>query len=110
MKIRIIRWLLLGLFVFWLLMSLAFSTEERTLGLSVEWRNGGYRFAGGTEPAALLFAVLWLGAYAPVMGGEEVRTGAPSARGFPETGSILDRFCRRNDDGHACAWIGSHNC
>lgn len=69
--------MLLALVAFWLVLTCAFPTERKTIGVSAEWVNGEYRFAGGTEPAALLFAVLMIGMYALLLSAEQSGTGKP---------------------------------
>jgi uncharacterized RDD family membrane protein YckC len=50
------RWLFLGALAVILVVCVV--AEPISLGVSEEWSNGGYRFAGGTHPWALAFAAL----------------------------------------------------
>jgi uncharacterized RDD family membrane protein YckC len=84
MKSTHIRWLLVGLLVFWLILNLTFS-NPRTLGVSAEWTDTQYRFAGGTGPADLCFAVLLIGMYVLLINTKPEQTEKP-VRG------ILRRF------------------
>jgi len=45
----------------------SYATDSRTIGASAEWVNGNYRFAGGTDPWALVIAVGLIGLYILLM-------------------------------------------
>ncbi len=63
MSVTQTRWVLAGLLLFWIILLNVFPGESRTIGVSAQWSNGDYRFAGGTDPAALAMAVLFIGGY-----------------------------------------------
>jgi uncharacterized RDD family membrane protein YckC len=63
MKVLHVRWLLIGLVALWFVLTYAFPPEGGTIGLSGSYANGEYQFAGGTQPAALCFAVLMIISY-----------------------------------------------
>jgi uncharacterized RDD family membrane protein YckC len=69
MKVTHLRWLFLSLLALMILLAMAFPGERRSLGISVESSDGDYHFAGGTDPAALGFAVLFIGGYVVLMNG-----------------------------------------
>lgn len=76
MKPTQLRWLLLGLLAFWFALMAIFS-GPKTIGLSSETVNGEYRFAGGTDPAALGFAVVMMVGYLLLVNGEQPESRTP---------------------------------
>jgi hypothetical protein len=56
MTTKELRWLFLALLAVALFVS--FFSEAATYGISAEWTNGSYRFAGGTHPVALTFSLI----------------------------------------------------
>jgi hypothetical protein len=65
---------LLGLF---LVLSTVFSGEPLTIGASADWAEGRYKFAGGTQPWALGFAVLIVYLFVLLMGAKRVESKTP---------------------------------
>jgi hypothetical protein len=59
------RWLFIAAFT--ALVVLGFVSEIPTIGAFAEWTNGRYRFAGGTTPWALAYALLVIGLYILLM-------------------------------------------
>jgi hypothetical protein len=62
MQAKYFRWVFLPI-VMLLLFSGFLKSDAISLGASVEWSNGQYRFAGGTESWALMLAVGIIGFY-----------------------------------------------
>jgi hypothetical protein len=56
MTTKELRWLFLA--VLGVALCVSFFSEPATYGISAEWTNGNYRFAGGTHPVALTFAFI----------------------------------------------------
>lgn len=61
MKAKHFRWVFLLIAV--ALIILCYLPNQPTIGASAEWVNGDYRFAGGTEPWAIVLAVVIIGLY-----------------------------------------------
>lgn len=61
MKPKELRWLFIATVA--ALLVVEFVSEPADLGVSAGWTNGRYRFAGGTTPWALLFAIVVIGLY-----------------------------------------------
>jgi len=62
MKVKYIRWSFVSLLGFVMLLGVLLP-GPMTLGASATWTNGDYRFAGGTHPVALGFAVSFAALY-----------------------------------------------
>jgi hypothetical protein len=74
MKVKELRWLFVAVLAVALCVS--FSSEPATFGISAQWTNDSYRFAGGTHPVALAFSsvisllyLLLMFAPTPTLGG-----------------------------------------
>jgi len=65
MKVKQFRWLFIGALAAFVI--LGFVSKLPTMGASVGWTNGRYRFAGGTTPWALAYAPLVMGLYILLM-------------------------------------------
>jgi hypothetical protein len=83
MKVKEIRWLFIGALT--ALVIIGFVSEIPTIGLSAEWTDGRYRFAGGTAPWAIAYALLVIGFYILLM------YASPSEPGKPLPG-VFRRF------------------
>lgn len=70
-----LRWLFLAVLAVALLLSLM--TEPVTLGISQQWTNGRYHFAGGTHPVALAFALIIVLLYLLLMFAPPATLGNP---------------------------------
>jgi uncharacterized membrane protein len=81
-----LRWLFLGVLAVALLLSLM--TEPVTFGISQQWTNGRYRFAGGTHPVALVFALIIMVFYLLLMFAPPAPLGNP----FPASSVDSSRF------------------
>jgi hypothetical protein len=77
------RWLFVGLLV--VLLFVGIVAEPTSIGVSAQWSNDRYRFAGGTQPWALAFAALIVGLYLLLM------YAIPSSLGKPLPG-VVRRF------------------
>lgn len=66
MTLTQIRWLLAAVMAGLVIVGIV-ATEPLTIGLSSEQANGDYRYAGGTTPAALTFALLTIALYVLLM-------------------------------------------
>jgi hypothetical protein len=66
MAIKELRWLFLAVLAA-ALFSLNLLNEPVTYGISQQWTNGSYRFAGGTHPVALAFSLVVLFLYLLLM-------------------------------------------
>jgi uncharacterized RDD family membrane protein YckC len=75
MKVSELRWLFVAVVAALLFMS--FRGEPMHLGVSAEWTNGRYRFAGGTTTGALALAGLIIGLYLLLMYAPPARLGQP---------------------------------
>jgi len=75
MKLTTLRWMLTGFLVFWVVLMQMYPSDPVPVGFSVEWANGAYRAAGGTDARLLLIAlVLFLG-YWSLLAADPPRTG-----------------------------------
>jgi uncharacterized RDD family membrane protein YckC len=83
MKVKQYRWAFIGAFAAFVI--LAFVSQLPTMGASAEWNNGRYRFAGGTTPWALAYALLVIGLYISLM------YASPSDEG-PTLPGVIRRF------------------
>ena len=83
MKVKQYRWAFVGAFAAFVI--LAFVSQLPTMGASAEWNNGRYRFAGGTTPWALAYALLVIGLYISLM------YASPSDEG-PTLPGVIRRF------------------
>jgi hypothetical protein len=83
MKVKELRWLFIAALTALLIVSLV--AEFPTIGASAEWTNGRYRFAGGTAPWALAYALVVIGLYLLLM------YASPSDLGQPLPG-VFRRF------------------
>jgi hypothetical protein len=81
MKVTQVRWLLLGLLVFWLIVCIILPGGPRTIGISSESVNGEYRFSAGTEPAWLGFSVLMIGSYLLLINTQKSESNGPPISG-----------------------------
>jgi uncharacterized RDD family membrane protein YckC len=70
-----LRWLFLAVLAVALLLS--FMAEPVTFGISQQWTNGTYRFAGGTHPVALAFALIIVVLYLLLMFAPPATLGNP---------------------------------
>jgi hypothetical protein len=77
MHVRIFRWLFVAFLALEIVASYTFSGEPQPSGVSAEWANDAYHFAGGTAPWALGFAVLIASLYILIMDAAPVVSGAP---------------------------------
>jgi hypothetical protein len=75
MTAKNIRWLFAAVLAAALFVS--FFTEPATFGISAQWTNGSYRFAGGTHPVALTFALIISGLYVLLMFAPTPNLGGP---------------------------------
>jgi len=73
MNARCMRWFLVGLLLF--LIFAAILSGPKTIGASVTWSDGDYRFAGGTDPWSLIFAALIFASYLTLMMAEPAESG-----------------------------------
>lgn len=69
------RWIFVALLV--VVLILGFLNGPLTLGITQEWSSGNYRFAGGTHPVALAFAVVISGLYLLLMYSPAPSIGSP---------------------------------
>lgn len=83
MKVKQFRLIFIGAFA--ALVILGCVTKLPTMGASAEWTNGRYRFAGGTTPWALAYALLVISLYILLM------YASPSKRG-PALPGVFRRF------------------
>ena len=83
MKVKQYRWAFIGAFAAFVI--LAFVSQLPTMGASAKWNNGRYRFAGGTTPWALAYALLVIGLYISLM------YASPSDEG-PTLPGVIRRF------------------
>jgi hypothetical protein len=83
MKMKELRWLFLAVIAVVIFLGLV--SESVTFGISEQWTNGRYRFAGGTHPVALTFALLIVVLYVLLMFAPLATLGNP----FP---GIFRRF------------------
>lgn len=67
MKVKYIRWSFVSLLGFVMFLGVLLPAPV-TLGASATWTNGEYHFAGGTHPAALVLAALFIVLYLALMG------------------------------------------
>jgi len=70
-----LRWLFLAVLV--VALFVANFSEPATFGISQQWTNGNYSFAGGTHPVALIFAVIIAVLYLLLMIAPPVDLGEP---------------------------------
>src|SRR5579859_6305673 len=75
MKMKELRWLFL--MVLGTALFVSFWSEPVTFGISEQWSNGSYRFAGGTHPVALAFAGIVTILYLLLMFAPEPSYGEP---------------------------------
>jgi len=75
MGIKALRWLFIVVLTVAFVLSLV--SEPVTIGASQEWINGKYRFAGGTHPVALGFALIIAVLYVLLMFAPPAHLGAP---------------------------------
>ena len=75
MGMKELRWLFVAVLAVGLGLSL--SSDPLTIGASQEWIDGKYRFAGGTSPAALGFALMDAALYLLLMFAPPPRVGEP---------------------------------
>jgi uncharacterized RDD family membrane protein YckC len=75
MKVRKIRWLFIAALTALLIVSFVY--ELPTIGALAEWTNGRYRFAGGTAPLSLAYALLVIGLYLLLMYASPSDVGEP---------------------------------
>ena len=75
MGMKAFRWLFVAVLAAGFVLSLM--SEPLTIGASQEWINGKYRFAGGTHPVALTFAVIIAVLYVLLMFAPPAHLGAP---------------------------------
>jgi uncharacterized RDD family membrane protein YckC len=83
MRINELRWLFIAAVA--VLVFRGFVGQPSNLGVSAEWINDRYRFAGGTAPWALAFALLVSGLYLLLM------YASPAVQGRPLPG-VFRRF------------------
>ncbi len=77
MKLVQMRWILVGILALIQILAILYPGPPVSFGVSMEYVNGEYRYAGGTGPALLGFAILFTGAYFLVVHGEPPGTGKP---------------------------------
>lgn len=78
MKVSHLRWLFIAMLALLLALGLLFSERPpRTYGVSVDWADGRYRFAGGTSPLALIFAAAFVLLYLLLMRAVPTELGNP---------------------------------
>lgn len=75
MRMEELRWLFLAVIAVALVLS--FISEPVTFGISQQWTNGTYRFAGGTRPVALAFALIIVSLYLLLMFAPPANLGEP---------------------------------
>ena len=75
MKVKHFRWVFAGLVA--LVFTGGFVLPGATMGISSEWSDGRYRFAAGTAPWALGFAVFLVSVYIVYMDAPPVAPGKP---------------------------------
>jgi hypothetical protein len=75
MRMKELRWLFLAVLAVALLLSLM--TEPVTFGISQQWTNDKYHFAGGTHPVALAFALIIVLLYLLLMFAPPAMLGNP---------------------------------
>lgn len=66
MRVKQLRWLFIAAFSPIVILGF-FVSEPLTVGVSAEWTDGRYRFAAGTMPWALPYALLLIGLYILLM-------------------------------------------
>jgi hypothetical protein len=81
MEIRELRWLFFAVLAVASLVSLV--GEPATLGISEQWTDGEYRFAGGTQPVALIFALVIAVLYRLLMLAPPASLGKSISRRIP---------------------------
>lgn len=62
MRVKQARWIIIGALVTFFAIMIV--SGPSTIGVSQEWTNGRYQFAGGTAPWALVYASVMIGLYA----------------------------------------------
>jgi uncharacterized RDD family membrane protein YckC len=79
MKVSEMRWLFVGLLTVLFILGFVVSMEDesRTIGVSASLTNGHYRFAGGTDPRALVMAAAVIGLYLLLMNAVPAELGKP---------------------------------
>jgi hypothetical protein len=65
MKVKHFRWIFIAAFI--ALVILGYESELPTMGVSAEWTNARYHFAGGTAPWAFVYAAPFIGFYILLM-------------------------------------------
>ena len=75
MRMKELRWLFLAVLA--VAVVLSFISEPVTFGISQQWTNGTYRFAGGTRPVALAFALIIVSLYLLLMFAPPANLGEP---------------------------------
>jgi hypothetical protein len=75
MGMKELRWLFLAVLAVALFLS--FISEPVTFGISQQWTDGAYRFAGGTHPVALIFALIIMMLYLLLIFAPPANLGAP---------------------------------
>ena len=75
MGMKAFRWLFVAVLAVGFVLSLM--SEPFTIGASQEWVNGEYRFAGGTHPVVLAFALIIAALYVLLMFAPPAHLGAP---------------------------------
>lgn len=75
MGMKQFRWLFLGVLA--VAVSLIFISEPATFGISQQWTNSTYRFAGGTHPVALVIALVIIVLYMLLMFAKGASLGEP---------------------------------
>jgi hypothetical protein len=75
MKINQFRWLFIAVLTAVLIISSA--SDFQTIGLTSEWNNGRYYFAGGTALWALAYALVLTGLYFLLMNASSCELGQP---------------------------------
>jgi len=96
MKMKELRWLFLAVVAAGIFVS--FMSEPVTFGISQQWTNDTYRFAGGTHPVALTFAILTVVLYLLLMFAPPATLGNPFPGVFRRF--VAFWFCACND-GHS---------
>ncbi len=76
MSVKTLRWLFVAVLALVVFIA-SISNEPATLGASQQWTNGNYRFAGGTHPVALTFALIIAVLYVLLMFAPPVHLGEP---------------------------------
>ena len=76
MSVKELRWLFLAVLAVAVFIGNV-SSEPATFGISQQWTNGNYSFAGGTHPVALTFALIIAVLYLLLMFSPPVNLGEP---------------------------------